>query len=87
MNVTLTPALDDYVRHKVEAGDFRSKDAVVSEGLRLLQQMDAQWAAGARAKIDEGWSQSESCQLLSPEALREDLAARKAVWRTGRSEA
>lgn len=87
MNVTLTPAFEDYVRRKVEAGDFRSEDAVVSEGLRLLQQQDAQWAAGARTKIDEGWSQAKSGQLLNPEALRENLAARKAAWQTDRSAA
>lgn len=60
MNVILTPGFEEFVRRKVEAGDFQSGDEVVSEGLRLLQQRDAQWAAAARAKIDEGWAQAKS---------------------------
>ncbi len=87
MNVTLAPAFEEFVRRKVEAGDFRSGDEVVSEGLRLLQQQDAQWAAEARAKIDEGWTQAKAGQLRSPEAVRENLALRKAAWQTKRSAA
>ena len=84
MNVTLTPAYEDYVRRKVAAGDFHNEAEVLSEGLRLLQQQDAQWAAEARTKIEEGWNQAKSGQLLSPEVLRESLDVRKAVWRTSR---
>jgi len=73
MNVTLTPALEEFVRRKVESGDFRSPDEVVFEGLRLLQQQDEQWNAEARAKIDEGWNQTKAGQLRSPEAIRENL--------------
>jgi antitoxin ParD1/3/4 len=87
MNVTLPPAFEQFVRRKVESGDFRSAGEVVSEGLRLLQQQDEQWAAEARAKIDEGWTQAKSGHLLSPEAVRESLAARKAAWKARRSPA
>ena len=73
MNVTLTPALEEFVRRKVESGDFRSPDEVVFEGLRLLQEQDEQWNAEARAKIDEGWNQTKAGQLRSPEAIRENL--------------
>jgi antitoxin ParD1/3/4 len=87
MNVTLTPALEEFVRRKVESGDFRSPDEVVFEGLRLLQQQDEQWNAEARAKIDEGWNQAKAGQLRSPEAIRENLAVRKEAWRAGRNAA
>ena len=87
MNVTLTPTLEQFVRGKVESGDFRSAEEVVSEGLRLLQEQDEQWAADATTKIDEGWAQAKSGQLRSPEAVRESLAARKAVWQAGRGPA
>ncbi len=87
MNVTVKPTFEEYVRRKVESGDFQSADEVVSEGLRLLQEQDEQWAAEARAKIDEGWSQAKSGQLRSPETVREGLAARKAAWKAGRSPA
>ncbi len=85
MNVTLTPALAEFVRRKVESGDFRSPDEVVFEGLRLLQQQDEQWKAEARAKIDEGWNQAKAGQLRSSEAVRENLAVRKDTWKAGRN--
>ena len=87
MNVTLTPSLLEFVRGKVESGDFRSADEVITEGLRLLQQQDEQWAAHAKAKIDEGWTQAKAGQLRSPERVRESLAARKADWKAGRGPA
>ena len=87
MNVTLTPALEEFVRRKVESGDFRSPDEVVFEGLRLLQQQDEQWNAEARAKIDEGWNQARAGQLRSPEVIRENLAVRKEAWKAGRKPA
>ena len=84
MNVTLTASLEKFVRLKVESGDFRTAEEVVSEGLRLLQQQDVQWAASAKAKIDEGWAQAKSGQLSRPEAVRVRLAARKVDWKAGR---
>jgi len=87
MNVTLTPALAEFVRRKVESGDFRSPDEVVFEGLRLLQQQGEQWKAEARLKIDEGWNQAKAGQLRSSEAVRENLAVRKATWKAGRNPA
>jgi len=87
MNVTLTPSLEEFVRRKVETGDYRSPDEVVLEGLRLLQQQDEQWNAEARAKIDEGWNQARAGQLRSPEVIRENLAVRKEAWKAGRKPA
>jgi putative addiction module CopG family antidote len=84
MNVTLTPALEEFVRGKVESGDFRSPEEVVREGLRLLRQQDQEWAAGVKSKIDEGWTQAKGGQLRSAEAVRQTLAARKVEWRTER---
>jgi antitoxin ParD1/3/4 len=81
MNVTLTPTLEKFVRGKVESGDFRSAEEVISEALRLLQQQEEQWAANVKTQIDEGWTQAKSGQLRSPETVRENLAARKAAWK------
>ena len=86
MNVTLTPSLEEFVRRKVETGDYRSPDEVVFEGLRLLQQQE-QWKAEVRGKIDEGWDQAKAGKLRSPEAMREDLAVRKEAWKARRSPA
>jgi antitoxin ParD1/3/4 len=81
MNVTLTPALEEFVRGKVESGDFRSAEEVVWEGLRLLRQQDEGWTASAKTKIDEGWAQAKAGQLRSAEAVRQNLATRKDEWK------
>lgn len=80
MQVTIPPALEEFVRSKVAAGEFPSPDEVVSEGLRLLQS-DDEWKKEAREKIEIGWQQAKSGQLLTPEQVRENLAAGKAAWR------
>jgi putative addiction module CopG family antidote len=36
MNVTLTPALEEFVRGKVESGAFRSAEEVVKEGVAFV---------------------------------------------------
>jgi predicted transcriptional regulator len=50
---------------------------------RLLQEQE-NWKAVAREKIDAGWRQAKSGQLLTPEQIREDLAARNADWKQRR---
>ena len=40
MTITLTPAQEELVRHKIESGQFNSPDEVVNEALRLF---DAQY--------------------------------------------
>ena len=50
------------------------------EGVRLLQQQET-WKAEAQRKIDIGWDQAKSGQLRTPEEVRENLAARKEVWK------
>ena len=79
MNVTLPPPLEEFVRNKVESGDFPSVDAVVRGGLRLLQRQD-EWKADVRMRVEVGWAQAKAGQLLSPELVQENLAERKAHW-------
>lgn len=80
MNVNLPTTLEEFIRRKVAAGKFESADAVVCEGLRLLQQQE-EWKADARRKIDVGWEQAKSGQLRTPEEAQKNLAARKEVWK------
>lgn len=79
MTVTLKPALEEFVRGKVEAGEFRSADEVVGEALPLLQQQEENWTGEARRKIDEGWARAKSGQLRTADQIRANLAARKQV--------
>lgn len=80
MNVTLQPADEAYVRRQMESGGFSSADEVIAEGLRLMQERDATWAAEARAKVEVGWSQAKAGFLSASEEVRERLALRKASW-------
>jgi antitoxin ParD1/3/4 len=84
MNVTIPAAAEEFVRRKVESGEFGSADEVVREGLRLLQEQDQQWSAEANRKIDEGWTQAKDGPLRTPEQVRENLAACKEAWRAAR---
>ncbi|MGZ3471444.1 MAG: type II toxin-antitoxin system ParD family antitoxin [Isosphaeraceae bacterium] len=40
MNVSLTPELEELVRHKVESGRYLSASKVMREALRLLEERD-----------------------------------------------
>jgi len=80
MTVSLPSSLEDFVRHKVEAGDFQSPEEVICEGLRLLQRQE-KWKAEARQKISVGWEQAQRGQLRTPAQVRKNLAARKKSWK------
>ena len=55
MNVSLTEHLDKFVGHQVETGRYRSASEVVREGLRLLEQREAQVQTIQNA-LDEGFA-------------------------------
>ena len=76
MNVSLPTPLEEFVRHKVAAGEFDSADEVVFEGLHLLQRHE-EWQADGRAKINAGWEQAKNGQLRTPEEVTENLSSRK----------
>ena len=83
MNVSLPTPLEEFIRRKVDTGEFRSADEVVCEGLRLLQQQEA-WKAETRSKIDLGWEQAKSGHLHTPEEVKDNLATRKQTFKSGR---
>ena len=83
MTISLPTPLEEFVRRKVVAGEFHSADEVVCEGLRLLQEQEA-WKGEAPNKIDVGWEQAKAGQLRTPEQSRENLAERKAAWKSSR---
>ena len=43
------------------------------------------WNSESREKIDRGWEQAKSSQLCTPEQARENLGARKEVWKSSRA--
>ena len=65
MNVSLTEHLDKFVGQQVETGRYRSASEVVREGLRLLEQREAQVQTIQNA-LDEGFA---SPLMDGPEAM------------------
>jgi putative addiction module CopG family antidote len=81
MDITLSPDSAQFVRKKVEHGDFHSPTDVVNEGLRLLQERDERWAADARNKIAIAREQLQQGKTVTPDQLEKNLATRKAKWK------
>ena len=73
MNVSLTPALEEFVREQVGSGDYNNASEVVRDALRVLRQMDAEREArleSLRRAIDAGdESEGEDLILDSPEDM------------------
>ncbi len=56
-NVNLTPALESFVRAKLESGRYENASEVVRAGLRALERDEQQYEAklaALRSAIDEG---------------------------------
>ncbi len=48
MNVSLTPELEELVRHKVQSGRYLSASEVMREALRLLEERDKREGCATR---------------------------------------
>ena len=66
MNVSLTEHLDKFVGQQVETGRYSSASEVVREGLRLLEQREAQ-VQNIQNALDEGFA---SPITDGPEAMK-----------------
>jgi antitoxin ParD1/3/4 len=88
MDVSLTDALERYVREQVARGDYADASEVIREALRLKMAVDRREAAkleALRAAIDEAEASIEAERLVdyTPELLdeieREAVAERRAA--------
>ncbi len=65
MNVSLTPQLESYVKHKVAGGMYNSVSEVIREALRLLEERDALQSMkleALRQDINQGLASLDSDQ-------------------------
>ena len=76
MNVSLPDPLNAFVQRKVKSGAYASASEVVREGLRLLQQYDAERLRTLKRAIREG-ADSPLGRTLN-EVTSADIAARGA---------
>tara|TARA_B100000965_G_scaffold296408_1_gene254634 strand:+ start:168 stop:449 length:282 start_codon:yes stop_codon:yes gene_type:complete len=75
---TLDKSYDEFVQAQVASGRYDSADAVLHEGLRLLQARDRQRAALAAA-IEEGLEDERLGRLYDIEDVSQELDARYAA--------
>ena len=71
-NIALTPHLDRFVQSKIESGRYQSASEVVREGLRLLEEREADRQnsiAKLRQDIDVGWQQCEKGEVVDGPAV------------------
>ena len=87
MNVSLTPALEDFVNQKVSSGRYGSASEVVREALRLLEDRDrirdAQ-IADLKTEIEKGLRQLDARDLndLDVKAIKQKGRRQLAKRRT-----
>lgn len=84
MNVSLTKELEEFVRRKVESGQYRSATEVISAGFALLEREDEfgdARIATIRAQVEEGIAQAERGQLGDGEEAVARVKKRAAVKR------
>lgn len=76
-NVSLTPELDKFVEAQLASGRYQSASEVFREGLRLLQEREAERKAAlaeVRKKVREGLDSAKRGELFDgEEVLREIL--------------
>ncbi|MEZ4697775.1 MAG: type II toxin-antitoxin system ParD family antitoxin [Rhodothermales bacterium] len=79
MNVSVGPEFEDYVRAKVESGDYASASEVVRDGLRLLREKEALLEARLqtlRGEIQKGIDRADRGELKDGEAVMTELRAK-----------
>ncbi|MDP1736126.1 MAG: type II toxin-antitoxin system ParD family antitoxin [Caulobacter sp.] len=72
MSVTLTPKLEQYVRAKVAAGEYRDEAEVIADALYLLEQRDSDRRAALIGAIDQGEADIRAARyttLSTPEEI------------------
>ena len=75
MTVELGPQLEQIVEDLIHKGRYRSKSEVLREGIRLVQDREAQLAA-LEAAIDKGIDDLEAGRLLTEDEVFPDLEVR-----------
>ena len=78
MNVSLTPALQQYVKSKVAGGGYESASEVIRDSLRALQARErAQQSfwSDVRRKVQIGKRQAAEGRIVDGEAAMEEIIA------------
>jgi len=80
-NVFLTEHFDSFIASGIEKGQYSNASEVVREGLRLLEQREAEdrakidWLRGAAQEAIDAVERGEYATLGSPKAIADHLRA------------
>jgi antitoxin ParD1/3/4 len=81
MNVSLPEQMEEFVRQKVEIGDYETASEVVREGLRLLKQRDELWKPEVQSKTKQGMDSIRAGRTISAAQAKSEMAAFKKKWK------
>lgn len=70
--IPVDPHLMQFIQQQITSGRFATPDAVVTEGLRLLQLQEGRLLA-LQSHIAEGITQLDQGQFLTPEELEKEM--------------
>ncbi len=76
MNVSLTPQLERFIENQVDSGRYQTASEVFRDGLRLLQEREAQRNAAlaeVRRKVGEGLAAAKRGQLIDGESVFREI--------------
>jgi antitoxin ParD1/3/4 len=79
MNVSVGQEFEEFVRSKVESGDYASVSEVVRDGLRLLREKEKLFEArlhSLRGEIQKGIDQIEQGEVRDGETVMAELRAK-----------
>lgn len=79
MNVSVGREFEEFVRAKVESGDYASASEVVRDGLRLLREKEQLFEArlqSLRGEIQKGIDQVEHGEVRDGEIVMTELRAK-----------
>ena len=79
MSISLTPEQESFVQSKIQAGTYRSTQAVLEIALRLLDEYDraeTQWSEDVREKIEAAVLASEHTPPIDGEIFVNQILER-----------
>jgi hypothetical protein len=87
MAITLTPEQETMVRQDAEFRGFASVEEYLTEWIIETHSREVclyEHRAEISAMIDEGWDEAQRGEWLTPEQVKENMAAMKAEWQAAR---
>ena len=82
-NVSLTPALENYVKNKVAQGFYGSVSEFIREAIRLYRRQDMEYLQEMHAQLDQAAGEIDrgEISLLNMQEVMDEVDAERAAGR------